>query len=137
MIGWEHEGPCDCAPGEGHRVDTSYCRHGTFIGDPYGPDYLCHWCEEPDGDHQYARAQLDRRRVELLGPKLDETLRAMHAELPTVDPRGPVFRRYIRLLRWGVRSHLYWYPEELSGTPCVHACDDCGLVDRHDLAFEH
>jgi hypothetical protein len=21
------------------------CKHGTYIGDPYGPDYLCYWCE--------------------------------------------------------------------------------------------
>lgn len=23
-----------------------YCEHGTFIGDPYGPDYMCWACEE-------------------------------------------------------------------------------------------
>lgn len=22
-----------------------YCKHGTYIGDPYGPDYLCGRCE--------------------------------------------------------------------------------------------
>lgn len=22
-----------------------YCQHGTYIGDPYGPDYLCGACE--------------------------------------------------------------------------------------------
>ena len=24
----------------------NYCKHGTFIGDPYGPDYLCGKCED-------------------------------------------------------------------------------------------
>ena len=24
---------------------SNYCKHGTYIGDPYGPDYMCHWCE--------------------------------------------------------------------------------------------
>lgn len=24
----------------------SYCRHGSYIGDPYGGDYLCGACEE-------------------------------------------------------------------------------------------
>jgi hypothetical protein len=24
---------------------SRYCKHGTYIGDPYGPDYMCHWCE--------------------------------------------------------------------------------------------
>lgn len=23
----------------------NYCKHGTFIGNPFGGDYLCHWCE--------------------------------------------------------------------------------------------
>jgi len=22
-----------------------YCRHGVFVGDPYGPDYMCPYCE--------------------------------------------------------------------------------------------
>ncbi len=22
-----------------------YCKHGTYVGDPYGPDYLCGACE--------------------------------------------------------------------------------------------
>jgi hypothetical protein len=26
--------------------DDTYCEcHGTYIGTPGGPDYLCHWCE--------------------------------------------------------------------------------------------
>lgn len=27
---------------------SNYCKHGTFIGNPYGGDYLCHWCELGD-----------------------------------------------------------------------------------------
>lgn len=26
-------------------VSSNYCKHGTFIGNPYGGDYLCGWCE--------------------------------------------------------------------------------------------
>lgn len=26
-------------------VPAHYCKHGTFIGDPYGPDLMCGWCE--------------------------------------------------------------------------------------------
>jgi len=29
------------------------CKHGTFIGDPYGPDYMCFYCEmgiEPEDE---------------------------------------------------------------------------------------
>jgi len=24
------------------------CKHGTYIGDAYGPDYMCHYCEIGD-----------------------------------------------------------------------------------------
>ena len=27
------------------REASLYCKHGTYIGDPYGPDYLCGACE--------------------------------------------------------------------------------------------
>ena len=29
------------------------CRHGVFIGDPYGPDYMCHYCEMGITDEEY------------------------------------------------------------------------------------
>jgi hypothetical protein len=25
--------------------ESNYCKHGNFIGNPYGGDYLCHYCE--------------------------------------------------------------------------------------------
>jgi len=32
---------------KGWRTDyTRYCKHGTNVGDPYGPDYLCGYCED-------------------------------------------------------------------------------------------
>jgi hypothetical protein len=24
----------------------NYCKHGVYIGDPYGPDYMCGRCED-------------------------------------------------------------------------------------------
>jgi hypothetical protein len=30
---------------EQEAVKRQYCRHGVFIGDPFGPDYLCSACE--------------------------------------------------------------------------------------------
>src|SRR5690606_40811521 len=27
------------------RRDHMYCKHGNYIGTPYGADYMCHWCE--------------------------------------------------------------------------------------------
>ena len=26
--------------------DDRYCKHGTYVGDPYGPDYMCGMCED-------------------------------------------------------------------------------------------
>lgn len=45
-----------------------YCKHGTFIGDPYGPDYMCWACEEGLTDEEWAEhlkweARRRRRRV--------------------------------------------------------------------------
>lgn len=31
-----------------YRDDNTYCKHGTYIGTPGGPDLLCHWCESGD-----------------------------------------------------------------------------------------
>lgn len=30
---------------EDYDNPRNYCRHGTFIGDPYGADLMCYWCE--------------------------------------------------------------------------------------------
>ena len=55
--------------------DDHYCEHGTFIGSPFGGDYLCHWCElgvdpEPDPfqggeDAHLEMAYEDRFEMEL------------------------------------------------------------------------
>ena len=26
-------------------VPGDVCKHGSYIGDAYGPDYMCHYCE--------------------------------------------------------------------------------------------
>lgn len=31
-----------------------YCRHGRFIGNPYGADYMCFYCEMGYSDEEYA-----------------------------------------------------------------------------------
>lgn len=35
---------------------SNYCIHGTYIGDPYGPDYLCGACEDPESYSTYQEA---------------------------------------------------------------------------------
>jgi hypothetical protein len=34
-----------------------HCKHGTFIGDPYGADYLCGYCEDGTSDYEIAIGQ--------------------------------------------------------------------------------
>ncbi len=33
--------------------EQNYCKHGTFIGNPYGADYMCGWCEDGVSDQEY------------------------------------------------------------------------------------
>lgn len=32
----------------------NYCKHGTYVGGPLGPDFMCGWCEEGVSDIDYA-----------------------------------------------------------------------------------
>lgn len=34
------------------RENFPYCQHGTFIGDPYGPDYMCGECEMGESEDE-------------------------------------------------------------------------------------
>jgi len=46
-----------------HTDDRQYCRHGTFIGSWWGPDYMCGWCEsgeEPPTPEEYEAMRLER-----------------------------------------------------------------------------
>jgi hypothetical protein len=34
-------------PEEGDDMtDGNYCKHGTYVGTPHGPDHMCGWCED-------------------------------------------------------------------------------------------
>lgn len=33
------------------------CKHGTYIGDPYGADYLCGYCEDGTSEYELALGQ--------------------------------------------------------------------------------
>lgn len=37
--------------GEGGNL---YCRHGSYLGTWWGPDYMCGACEDGMGDYEYA-----------------------------------------------------------------------------------
>jgi len=39
----------------------NYCQHGTYIGDPYGADYMCGACESGTSVYEIALAQAYER----------------------------------------------------------------------------
>jgi hypothetical protein len=41
---------------EDYSDPAQRCKHGTFIGSWWGPDYMCHWCELGVTDEEYAQA---------------------------------------------------------------------------------
>lgn len=66
------ERPCRCGRPARHNVAgqrlrcrcEDFCKHGTFIGDPYGPDYLCGWCEDGVSDADFEAWTTEQRRTE-------------------------------------------------------------------------
>lgn len=56
-------------------MDTStHCKHGTFVGHPGGPDYLCGWCEDGTTDAEFLawQAGAAQRRIDRSLAKLAE-----------------------------------------------------------------
>lgn len=58
---------------ERSRGWVNYCRHGRFIGDPYGADYMCGACEA--GYSVYEEALAEAMQLKL---RADAALRALH-----------------------------------------------------------
>ena len=50
-------------------IPRNHCRHGKFVGDPYGPDYMCGWCEDGDDPSIYEMALNDAREKQRLMTK--------------------------------------------------------------------
>lgn len=44
-----------------HTDPSQFCRHGTFIGSWWGPDYLCGDCEAGTTDRDYIMGSLHQR----------------------------------------------------------------------------
>jgi len=40
-----------------YDYDDVHCKHGTFVGNAYGPDYMCGPCEMGVTDEEYAEWQ--------------------------------------------------------------------------------
>lgn len=42
----QHEDETDAVRAGIIEHDSVYCCHGTYVGNPYGGDYLCGYCED-------------------------------------------------------------------------------------------
>lgn len=96
-----------------YRTHTNLltCRHGTFIGDPYGADYMCGLCESGEDDDLYpsaiarARAQAESDVRALV--QIDATWTVL---LKTISQ----FRRDEELYSTGIRFGVALYEQEKS-----------------------
>lgn len=94
--GRDHESDCDCATCRindslGYDADvgdpSQYCKHGTFIGSDWGPEYLCGRCE--DGVGVCADCGID-----LLPPSMCGAIPAGYGYLGTDDTPGRYSETY-------------------------------------------
>lgn len=65
------------------QVEGFYCRHGRFIGNPYGADYLCGHCEMGTSDEEY---ELGLAWGEFRSRMRNEVLPTWFAALPADVP---------------------------------------------------
>jgi hypothetical protein len=90
--------------------DSSYCEHGTFVGNWAGPDYMCAYCEMgvtvEELERDRARDELRRARVRALRPKLMPLIEACN-EAARIDPASPealrLFKRLTNYIHWRVQ----------------------------------
>jgi len=85
-----------------------YCRHGTYVGCWWGPDYLCGACEMDIDDRRWAlnigwdnyragRKYVASRLLEALKPDRVDTSVKTLAEYLTTDEIGEIVDLYARL----------------------------------------
>ena len=75
-------------------VPDYYCVHGTFLGNPYGADYMCGWCEDgisydefvEHKKYQHMRKMKEQILATLWGDIFDLT--RTYACIPTGGTRG-------------------------------------------------
>jgi hypothetical protein len=56
-----------------HSDESQYCRHGSFIGSWWGPDYLCGACEMGVSDRAW-RASGEANEARAWGRRLNEVI---------------------------------------------------------------
>tara|TARA_R100000700_G_scaffold33891_1_gene41777 strand:- start:450 stop:878 length:429 start_codon:yes stop_codon:yes gene_type:complete len=83
---------------KGWRTDyTRYCKHGTNVGDPYGPDYLCGYCEDDTPDQV-----LEDKAYMLRLEQVAENWEAFALDLALHLEHGLPFESQLKELKIGV-----------------------------------
>jgi hypothetical protein len=93
-----------------HTDDSQYCRHGTFIGSWWGPDYLCQWCEL--GEEPPTLEEIEEMRIEGLKVKEAEFDRMVASVTSTMRSQG---YRYWTALAQGIydlADNYYFSPAQ-------------------------
>jgi hypothetical protein len=80
-----------------------YCQHGTYIGSPGGPDYMCGWCEDGISVaemRQSHAAQAERREVRR-AESFDRLVVVLQEKVPEIGWRPDI-------ADWLVRTADTW-----------------------------
>ncbi|KOV84767.1 hypothetical protein ADL03_16005 [Nocardia sp. NRRL S-836] len=56
--------------------DDYLCIHGTFLGDPYGPDHMCPYCESGDSPYAYGLDKAWKEQGDIVSHLITELVRA-------------------------------------------------------------
>jgi hypothetical protein len=78
---------------QGHRL---YCVHGTYVGDPYGPDYMCGACEDSVTVYEYALGLAFSRQRKATHDFRQAALMAILNEVPTEEQHSLISAEKIR-----------------------------------------
>ncbi len=73
-------------------VPEYYCIHGTFIGNPYGADYMCGWCEDgtPFAEYELCQTIYSNRRIrkDTAQNTLATMFDAIHGAIPLIPAQA-------------------------------------------------
>lgn len=97
-----------------YKYDDLHCRHGTFVGNWAGPDYMCGYCEMGVTDEEYAAGiawnERRQRRKHALKPKLVEIINQVNAEARKPDRNEAevmrLVKRLAKYINWNIEPPM-------------------------------
>lgn len=85
-----------------------YCKHGAYVGDPYGPDYMCGPCEDGTDDYatalwwakNAARERMDAFTRDVLAPAIGLAARSDEFKALAESHQTAIFRAFTELAKY-------------------------------------